>query len=225
MHSFHIGGEVTKKKAKHKIKHIKTPSKFGCLQYTVTVKGAPETTRATVNADGKTMNFAADDELYISDGANIHGVLTLQSGAKSDEATFSGTLYYEASTPPNNSTSLTATLVSSNNQVAQKSDDKVTGFKYPTSDNVCSTLSEAVSKYNQLTGTGNYGSGEIVLFLPAAGFRHSDSSYQGERGYYWSLSLNTNSTRTGSRLYFDSDGANTNSSGRKNGFTVRPVHN
>ena len=138
------------------------------IPYTVTVKGDPETTRATINADGKTMNFASDDELYISDGGDIHGVLTLQSGAGSDAATFSGTLYYEASTPPNNSTSLTATLVSSNDQVAQKSDGRVTGFSYPTSGNVCSTLSEAVSKYSQLQGTGNYGSGDIVLYQSTA---------------------------------------------------------
>ena len=65
-----------------------------------------------------------------------------------------------------------------------------------------------------------------AIFLPAAGFKgDSDSFYQGEQGFYWSLSLNTNSTKTGSRLYFDSDGANTGSSGRKNGFTVRPVRN
>ena len=160
----------------------KTEKTEKSIPYTVTVKGDPETTRATVNADGKTMNFADDDELYISDGADIHGVLTLQSGAGSDAATFSGTLYYEASTPPNNSTSLTATLVSSNDQVAQKSDGKVTGFSYPTSGNVCSTLSEAVSKYSQLTGTGNYGSGEIVLSQSTAFLKFTVTLEDGTTG-------------------------------------------
>ena len=148
----------------------KTEKTEKSIPYTVTVKGDPETTRATVNADGKTMNFAADDELYISDGGDIHGVLTLQSGAGSDAATFSGTLYYEASTPPNSSTELTATLVSGNNKnkVAVITDGKVEGFTYPTENNVCSTLAEAVSGYSQLTGKGNYGSGEIVLYQTTA---------------------------------------------------------
>lgn len=128
------------------------------IPYTVTVTGDPETTRATT--DGLVMKFATGDQLYVrnTDG-DIHGVLDLQSGAGDGSATFSGDLYYEESNPPTTSTSLTATLVSSGDEVAQiSSDDKVTGFTYPTENNVCSTLAEAVSKYSQLQGTANYGS-------------------------------------------------------------------
>ena len=160
----------------------KTEKTEKSIPYTVTVKGDPETTRATVNADGKTMNFADDDELYISGGGDIHGVLTLQSGAGSEEATFSGTLYYEASTPPNSSTSLTATLVSSNNKVADITDDKVTDFTYPTENNVCSTLADAVSQYSQLTGTGNYGSGDIVLYQSTAFLKFTVTLEDGTTG-------------------------------------------
>ncbi|MBQ9636802.1 MAG: hypothetical protein IJV36_02755 [Prevotella sp.] len=109
-------------------------------------------------------------------------MLTLQSGAGSDAATFSGTLYYEASTPPNNSTSLTATLVSSNDQVAQKSDGRVTGFSYPTTNNVCSTLADAVSKYSQLQGTGYYSSGEIVLSQSTAFLKFTVTLEDGTTG-------------------------------------------
>lgn len=127
------------------------------IPYTVTVTGDPETTRATT--DGLVMKFAAGDQLYVQNSSgDIHGVLDLQSGAGDGSATFSGDLYYEESNPPTASTSLTATLVSSVDEVAQISDGKVTGFTYPTENNVCSTLADAVSKYSQLQGTANYGS-------------------------------------------------------------------
>ena len=128
------------------------------IPYTVTVTGDPETTRATT--DGLVMKFADGDKLYVQNsGGDIHGVLTIDEGIGNGHATFSGDLYYEASNPPTTSTSLTATLVSSDDEVAQiSSDDKVTGFTYPTENNVCSTLAEAVSKYSQLQGTANYGS-------------------------------------------------------------------
>lgn len=65
------------------------------------------------------------------------------------------------------------------------------------------------------------------IFLPAGGSRYRggfDTHYVGAYGSYWSSSLNTMyDTFDAYSLYFHSDRAETQSSGRELGFLVRPV--
>ena len=63
------------------------------------------------------------------------------------------------------------------------------------------------------------------IFLPAAGYRYRDILFDaGSWGYYWSSSLTTDGPYLAWYEYFYSDGVSWNSSGRYDGFTVRPVY-
>ena len=67
-------------------------------------------------------------------------------------------------------------------------------------------------------------SDNILMFLPAAGFRYDTSLYfQGARGNYWSSSLGTDDPRDAWNFYFDSGGSRMNDCNRVYGFSVRPV--
>ena len=133
------------------------------IPYTVTV-GQGTTTRATVADDDFTLQFAEGDKLYVENkSANVYGCLTLQSGAgEATGATFSGDLYYTGSEPADD-LQLTATLVGASDELATKSDNKVTGFTYPTSGNICATMADAVAKFSKLQGSNTYGEKSFTL--------------------------------------------------------------
>ena len=127
------------------------------IPYSVTVnEGA--TTRATVESDNKTLKFAVGDKLYIS-GTDIQGVLYIQSGTGTTFATFSGYLTYSGSGTPASDLSLTATLVSAQQNVGTEVSVDAAGavtVNYPTT-SYCGDVAEAVQKYSNLTGTSTYG--------------------------------------------------------------------
>lgn len=127
------------------------------IPYSVTVnEGA--TTRATVESDNKTLKFADGDKLYIS-GTDIQGVLDIQSGTGTTFSTFSGDLTYSGSGTPASDLSLTATLVSAQQNVGTEVSVDAAGavtVNYPTT-SYCGDVATAVQKYSNLTGTSTYG--------------------------------------------------------------------
>ncbi len=141
------------------------PSTSKTIPYTVTVGGDEATTRATVDADNKTLRFATGDKLYIT-GTNIQGVLDLQDGVgASSNATFSGELTYDGSGSPAADLELTATLVSAQQTVGTQVSVNAAGavtVNYPTTA-YCSSINDAVQKYSNLTGTSTYGAKAFTL--------------------------------------------------------------
>ena len=141
------------------------PSTSKTIPYTVTVGGDEATTRATVDADNKTLKFASGDKLYIT-GTNIQGVLDLQDGVgASSNATFSGELTYTGEGSPADNLELTATLVSAQQTVGTQvsvDDAGAVTVNYPTAA-YCATISDAVQQYSRLTGTSTYGDKAFTL--------------------------------------------------------------
>lgn len=141
------------------------PSTSKTIPYTVTVGGDEATTRATVDADNKTLKFATGDKLYIT-GENIQGELSITDGVgESSGATFSGDLTYSGEGSPAADLSLTATLVSAQQTVGTQVSVNAAGavtVNYPTSA-YCSSINDAVQKYSNLTGTSTYGARAFTL--------------------------------------------------------------
>ena len=135
------------------------------IAYSVTVSGGDATTRATVDADNKTLKFAAGDKLYIASDSrdDIKGALTLKAGdaGKTSGATFEGSLTYTGADPADD-LELKATLVGSNNVGIGITDGKVTGITYPTTA-FCSDVNDAVEKYSLLTGNSTYAARSVTL--------------------------------------------------------------
>ena len=133
------------------------------IPYSVTVnEGA--TTRATVESDNKTLKFADGDKLYIS-GTDIQGVLDIQSGTGTTFSTFSGDLTYSGSGTPASDLSLTATLVSAQQNVGTEVSVDAAGavtVNYPTT-SYCGDVATAVQKYSNLTGTSTYSAKSFTL--------------------------------------------------------------
>ena len=143
-----------------------TPEAVETVEYTVVVNGTD--TKATVDADMKTLRFAAGDKLYITadDRADLRGFLTLKDGdeGKTQGATFTGTLEYTGDAPASD-LSVKATLVGSANQGFTLSGDgkAIEGdIAYP-STSFCSNVNDAVEKYSNLTGTSTYGARSFQL--------------------------------------------------------------
>ena len=132
------------------------------IPYSVTVnEGA--TTRATVESDNKTLKFADGDKLYIS-GTDIQGVLDIQT-RWGTFATFSGDLTYSGSGTPASDLSLTATLVSAQQNVGTEVSVDAAGavtVNYP-STAYCSSVNDAVQKYSNLAGTSTYSAKSFTL--------------------------------------------------------------
>ena len=142
------------------------PSTSKTIPYTVTVSGDEATTRATVDDNNKTLRFATGDKLYIT-GTDIQGVLDLKSGdeGKTTGATFSGTLTYSGSGSPSDGLSLTATLVSAEQQGTSKVSVDGVGavtVNYPTAA-YCTSVNDAVQQYSKLTGTSTYSAKSFSL--------------------------------------------------------------
>ena len=143
------------------------------IPYSVTVNGGEggATTRATVADDPsdatnyhKTLYFADGDKLYVT-GTNIKGVLNIQAGMGTASATFSGDLTYSSSGTPASDLSLTATLVSAQQNVGTEVSVDAAGavtVNYPTT-SYCGDVATAVQKYSNLTDTSTYGEKSFTL--------------------------------------------------------------
>lgn len=140
------------------------------IPYTVNVGSGDPATRATVDADNKTLRFAEGDKLYVT-GVDISGVLDIQSGQGTASATFSGELTYRGAGSPADNLALDATLVSNQQesgvQVLINSTTKAVQVQYP--DNAyCTSVNDAVQQYSCLTGTSTYASKSFSLTQQSA---------------------------------------------------------
>lgn len=145
------------------------------IPFSVTVSS--DETRATLGGNLKTLQYAAGDKLYIESESrpDVKAVLTLQSGAgNTQNAVFDGKMSFTGEEPADDLL-LKATLVSikaaqasSSEQGIQFKDDKVTGIIYPTHNNCCTDVFEAVEKYSLLTGLGTFGERKFPLYQHTA---------------------------------------------------------
>ena len=134
------------------------------IPYSVTVGGDEAATRATVDADLKTLRFAAGDQLYLSAPGrdDVQAVLTLKAGGEGQtSAAFEGQLTYTGDAPSDDLT-LEAVLVGADNRLYTISGGRVTDKTYPTT-TFCKDVDEAVRQYSSLTGSATFGSRSFTL--------------------------------------------------------------
>lgn len=152
------------------------------LPYTVTVKTA-DVTRTSVDNDDITLRFESDDKLYVQNAdGTVYGSLTLKAGTGETSATFAGTINFTGSKPAA-STSLTATLVGSGNQLNMVENGKVkadANITYPGT--VCESMSDAVQKYSWISGTGTYGEATFALAQKTAFLKFNVTLEDGTTG-------------------------------------------
>ena len=134
------------------------------IPYSVTVGGDDAAMRATVDADLKTLRFAAGDQLYISAPGrdDVQAVLTLKAGGEGQtSAAFEGQLTYTGDAPGDD-LKLEAVLVGADNQLYTISGGRVTDKTYPTT-TFCKDVDEAVRQYSSLTGSATFASRSFTL--------------------------------------------------------------
>jgi len=134
------------------------------IPYSVTVGGDEAAMRATVDADLKTLLFAAGDQLYISAPGrdDVQAVLTLKAGGEGQtSAAFEGQLTYTGDAPGDD-LKPDAVLVGADNQLYTISGGRVTDKTYPTT-TFCKDVDEAVRQYSSLTGSATFASRSFTL--------------------------------------------------------------
>lgn len=131
------------------------------VQYSLAASQVSSSTKMVINGSYEYL-FEDGDKLYIENTdsgkeGDVYGFLTIESGAGSSSARFSGTLYLKNEFVPTASTPLKVTLVSPNNRIHTISNDgkRITATVYPTlTDAFAPTLSDAISMYSNITATG-----------------------------------------------------------------------
>lgn len=123
------------------------------------------TTKATVDEDYHYV-FETGDRLYVSgvgdNAAKLYGFLHLTTGAGATSAHFEGDLYCADDLELTSSTSISVTLVSSNDQIHTISGARVTGTSY-SAGQIASDFGEAVSRFSDFTSSGQFGDHEYAL--------------------------------------------------------------
>lgn len=114
--------------------------------------------------------FESEDKLYVTSGENMYGILHLVAGAGSTTATFEGDLMCLNDFTPNDSTPLSATLVSPSDKVHTVSQSKVTGTSYPESGEYAfvSDFPAAVRSLSDFTGDSTYAAHAFSLVQHSA---------------------------------------------------------
>lgn len=109
--------------------------------------------------------FETGDQLYITSGDNLYGVLNLVAGAGDPNGTFEGDLMCLNGFVPSDATNLSATLVSRDDKIHTCADGKITGTAYPDSGPYvfASSFQEAVRYYSDFTATGAFGAHAFSL--------------------------------------------------------------
>lgn len=111
--------------------------------------------------------FETGDQLYITSGDNLYGVLNLVAGAGDANGTFEGDLMCLNGFAPTDATSLSATLVSRDDKIHTCADGKITGTAYPNPtsgvDPFASSFPEAVRYFSDFTATNTFGSHAFSL--------------------------------------------------------------
>ena len=113
--------------------------------------------------------FESGDQLYVLDsdgaGANMYGILNLVAGAGGISGTFEGDLMCLNGFEPENTTALSATLVSRNDKIHTHADGKITGTTYPSSgaDVFAPTFQDAVSRFSDFRAQNTFGAHRFSL--------------------------------------------------------------
>ena len=109
--------------------------------------------------------FETGDQLYITSGDNLYGVLNLVAGAGDPNGTFEGDLMCLNGFVPSDATNLSATLVSRDDKIHTCADGIITGTAYPDSgdDAFASGFSEAIRYYSNFTATNTFGAHAFSL--------------------------------------------------------------
>jgi len=104
--------------------------------------------------------FEAGDRLYVVSGDDMYGFLTLMSGVGNDTAVFEGELTCVGSFEPSDSTPLSATLVSVNDEIHTCTDGNIT-IAYPSE--FATDFADAVSRFSNFTASSTYAESSFIL--------------------------------------------------------------
>lgn len=126
------------------------------VHYIATV-GEGQQTKASLNNLNQYI-FETGDQLYVTSGVNLYGILNLVAGAGDPTGTFEGDLMCLNNFVPEDDTSLSATLVSRDDKIHTCADGKITGTAYPTSgvDAFATSFPEAVRYFSNFTATNTF---------------------------------------------------------------------
>lgn len=111
--------------------------------------------------------FETGDQLYITSGDNLYGVLNLVAGAGDPNGTFEGDLMCLNDFVPTDATNLSATLVSRDDKIHTCADGIITETAYPEPnsgiDGFASSFTEAVRCFSNFTATNTFGAHAFSL--------------------------------------------------------------
>ena len=133
------------------------------IHYRATV-GEGQQTKASLNTQNQYI-FETGDQLYVTSGDDMYGILNLVAGAGDPTGTFEGDLMCLNDFVPGDATSLSATLVSRDDKIHTCADGKITGTEYPTSGDYsfASSFAEAVRFFSNFTATNDFGAHAFSL--------------------------------------------------------------
>ena len=126
------------------------------VHYIATV-GEGKQTKASLNNQNQYI-FETGDQLYVTSGNNLYGILNLVAGAGDPTGTFEGDLMCLGSFEIADDTSLSATLVSKHDKIHTCSDGLITDTVYPCSgtDAFASSFLEAIKYFSDFTATSRF---------------------------------------------------------------------
>ena len=122
-------------------------------------------TKASLNNSHQYI-FDTGDQLYVTSGNNLYGVLNLVAGAGDPTGTFEGDLMCLNGFQLTDATSLSATLVSRDDKIHTCADGLIIGTpSYPDSDDdaFASSFAEAVRYFSDFTATSTFGAHAFSL--------------------------------------------------------------
>ena len=137
------------------------------LRYRATAGQGPQT-KASINGLNQYI-FETGDQLYVVDaatsGTQMYGILNLVAGAGDPTGTFEGDLMCLGGFSPENSTVLSATLVSRYDKIHTCEDAKVASKDYPDSGAVAyaSGFSDAIRSFSDFTAENTFSSHAFSL--------------------------------------------------------------
>lgn len=125
------------------------------VRYRATV-GEGVQTKASLNNLNQYI-FETGDQLFITSGNDLYGVLNLVAGAGDPTGTFEGDLMCLNGFEPVGATLLSATLVSNEDKIHSHQNGKITGTSYPTDDNAyAESFPEAIRYFSDFTAVSRF---------------------------------------------------------------------
>lgn len=130
----------------------------------IATAGEGSHTKASLNNSNQYI-FETGDQLYITSGDDVYGILNLVAGAGDPTGTFEGDLMCLGGYVLTDATSLSATLVSRNDKIHTCADGKITATAYPSSgaDAYAASFPEAIGSFSNFTATNTFGAHAFSL--------------------------------------------------------------